>query len=197
MSRSLKNEVDRIFQYGVDTDNRVIWLNDLGEDEEEHHRTEKFIKALHILDSVGPNGDKPINVVMNHSGGSVYEGMAIYDAITNAKNHITVKVFGHAASMGAIILQAADDRLLSENAILMIHHGQAGYFDHSKIVDSWHTFEKKYNKKLDDILFTKIKEKKPRFTRAQLDKLLNFDKIFTPEEAVIMGLADGVIRSED
>ena len=95
---------------------------------------ERAIKALHILDSTAPTGDKPITVIMNNPGGDEYHGMAIYDAIKSCKNHVTIVVFGMAMSMGSIILQAADKRVMSANSRVMIHYGTWGINDHPKKV---------------------------------------------------------------
>ncbi len=191
MSRN-RDYIDKIYQYGIDIGNRVLWLTDLSEGESEHDRTAKFLKDLHVLDSIAPAGDKPITIVMNHSGGEIYEGMAIYDAIQQAKNHVTILVRGMAASMGAIILQAADHRIVSKHSVLMIHHGDTGYEGHKKSVDSWYKFEKTYAARLDDILYDSIKAKKPRFKRTQLDDIQNFDEVFDSKRAVEWGLCDEV-----
>lgn len=169
-----------------------MWLSDLSEEDEEHERVDKFIKDLHVLDTIAPAGDKPITIIMNHSGGEIYAGMAIYDAIKQAKNHVTILVRGMACSMGAIILQAADHRVVAKHSVVMIHHGQSGYEGHKKEVTAWHTFDKAYCAKLDDILYEKIREKKKRFKREQLDKMQDFDSIYTAEKAVAWGLADEV-----
>lgn len=191
MSRN-KDFIDKIYQYDVDVHSRIIWLNDLSDHDEEHERTKKFIKDLHVLDAMAPAGDKPITVIMNHSGGDIYQGMAIYDAIKQSKNHVTILVRGMACSMGAIILQAADHRVLSKHSVVMIHHGQTGYEGHKKDVSAWFEFEKEYSEDLDKILLDSIKTKKPKFTKSQLDKLQDFDRLFSATKAVEFGLADEV-----
>lgn len=196
MSKST-DYIDKIYQYGLDIGSRTLWLNDLGEDEEEHNRLQKFLMDLHVLDSMAPSGDKPITIIMNHSGGEVYEGMAIYDAIQAANNHITIIVRGRACSMGAIILQAADHRVLSPHSVVMIHHGGAEYAGHKKDVKAWFEFDKKYANKLDSIILERIREKKKRFTQKDLDKIQDFDSIYDATRAVAFGLADEVEREGD
>lgn len=66
-------------------------------------------------------------IVMNSPGGSVIDGMALYDAITEhsirggGTHRITIKVRGFAASMGGILLQAADQRVCGPEAYVLIH----------------------------------------------------------------------------
>jgi len=173
-----------------------MWLNPLSENESESDRLHKFLKDLHALDSSAPAGDKPITIIMNHDGGEIYAGMAIYDAIMQAANHITIIVRGSASSMGAVILQAADHRIVSEHSIVMIHKGQVGYSGHEADVESWRNFERKYLAKIDNILVQRIKHKKPRFNKKALDKLQLFDRPYTAEDAVKEGLADEVLANE-
>lgn len=179
--------------HDLDETSRTIVLSDLAEGETEAQRVSKFIKSLMILDNQAPLGDKDIYVVLNHEGGSVYDGMAIYDAIQSTRNPVIVTVYGKAMSMGAIILQAASVRRLMPHSVVMIHHGHTGLEDHKRVVESWIEFGKKYDPKLDEILYNRIKEKHPKFTRKELDKLLNFDTLLTAEEAVELGLADVVV----
>lgn len=69
---------------------------------------------------------------MNSPGGSVIHGMHLFDQIAayslrgGGTHHITIAVRGYAASMGGILLQAADKRLIGREAYLMIHEISAG-----------------------------------------------------------------------
>lgn len=67
---------------------------------------------------------KPITVVFNSPGGSVLDGLALYDylrELSNAGHEITTVALGMAASMGGILLQAGDHRVIGRNAWLLIH----------------------------------------------------------------------------
>ena len=48
--------------------------------------------------------------------------MAIYDAIQACKSYVTIG-YGQAESMSGIILQAADNRLMSPHSHFMAHFG--------------------------------------------------------------------------
>lgn len=65
----------------------------------------------------------PIEIILNSPGGNVVDGYAIYDLISSLKNHVTIRVLGEASSMGSIILQAGDRRVIAPNAVLMLHEG--------------------------------------------------------------------------
>lgn len=67
-------------------------------------------------------------------GGSVFEGLPIYDCITTSGLNVTVEIEGLAASMGSVLSQAASPgkRGMRENATMMIHRvkgAQFGTFD--------------------------------------------------------------------
>ena len=96
-------------------------------------------------------------------------------------------------SMGSIILQAGDLRIMSPNARIMIHYGTWGHHDHPKIVRSWAKEGERFDKWMVNLYLEKIREKRPRYTRKQVDKLCDFDTILTAEEAIALGLADRIL----
>lgn len=87
--------------------------------------TQTVTKALYELDSMSrrkPGG--PITVVFNSPGGVVTDGFTLYDFLRElSKNghHITTKCMGAAASMGAILMQAGDTRVMTPNSFMMVH----------------------------------------------------------------------------
>lgn len=198
MSRIIRDDIDRFFQYNIDVSSRTIYMgssDDYSGEESgtDYKMAENVIKALHILDSNAENGDKPITIIMNNPGGDEYNGLAIYDAIKCCKNHITIKVYGQAMSMGGIILQAADERIMSPNSRFMIHYGTFSMEGNAKDVYSWIEDNKKIDTLMEDIFLEKIKQKKPNFTRHQLKKWLKSDHIMDAEKALEYGLIDGII----
>ena len=131
---------------------------------------------------------------MNNTGGDVYHGLAIFDAIKTCKNHVNIIVYGHAMSMGSIILQAADERIMTPNSRMMIHYGEDGVWAHPKIVLQWAKEGKKINEWMLDLYLEKIREKHPKFTRKKVDDICDFDTFFNAQEAVDMGLADRILE---
>lgn len=200
MSTILRDDVDKFFDYGINIPTRTIYIGSTtylsGDDESgvDHEMTERAIKGIHLLDSHAKSGDKPFTIIMNNPGGNWYHGIAIYDAIKTSKNHITMKVYGHAMSMGAVILQAADERLIAPNARLMIHYGTMGYDSHSKIYQKWAEEAKSIDIIHEDILLESMREKHPKFSRESLKEMMNFDTFFSASEAVKIGLADKVLE---
>ena len=124
--------------------------------------------------------------------------MAIFDSIKECNSKVTTHAVGPTASMASIILQAGDHRKISANATLMIHVGSDEYVeDHVKNIDRWIKENKRIGKLADDILYSKIKKKKPRFARKTFEDLLLFDTIYTAKQAMEMGLVDEIVEHKE
>lgn len=196
MARINRDDVDKLYDYDIYIPSRTIYMGSTesdienGESGVEAVMAERVIKALHLLDQK----DEPITIIMNNPGGDWYHGMAIYDAVKACQSHITIKVYGMAMSMGGVILQAADKRIMSPNSRFMMHYGTMGIdTTHSKIFDKWSEENKRINKEMEQIFLDKIREQKPNFTLEELKKLLDYDTILTSQETIDMGLADELL----
>jgi ATP-dependent Clp protease, protease subunit len=90
---------------------------------------QRFSQSL-LLMAIPRRGDasSPITVYINSGGGSVGSGIAIMEMIykTRAEYGVTINtvVTGFAYSMGAIVFQAGDRRLLGSYSTLMLHSPQ-------------------------------------------------------------------------
>jgi len=62
-----------------------------------------------------------LRVRINSSGGSVFEGMAIYNLFKSHEARVVVVIDGVAASMASIVAMAGDEIEMGEGAYLMIH----------------------------------------------------------------------------
>lgn len=73
-----------------------------------------------IVDTSGP-----IVMRINSGGGLVMEGLAIFNALSDAKaagRTITVHIDGVAASMASILAMAGDEIIMADNGLMMIHN---------------------------------------------------------------------------
>ena len=193
--RILKEAIDRFYDYDILTSTRTLFMGSMGTEGEDSGTdfamAEAMIKGLHILDTTGTS---PITIIMNNLGGDEYHGLAIYDAIRACKCEVHIKVFGHAMSMGSIILQAADKRFMSPNSRCMIHYGTWDVpADHPKITRKWAEEGQKFDTWMINMYLQNIREKHPEFNYADVDKLCDFDTILTAQETVDLGLADEVL----
>lgn len=172
-------DLDKWFDLNVDPDMRTLYMGsagysqDDGETGVDHFMAEYLIKGMHSLES---KNKKPITIIMNNPGGDWYHGMAIYDAIKSSPCECTIKVYGHAMSMGSIILQAADRRIMMPNARFMIHYGYDGKSGHAKIVYKWADEGKRINWEMENIYLEKMLEYEKRSGKKlelALEKIIN------------------------
>lgn len=79
------------------------------------------VTAKNFVEDLGKVTAKNIDVRLNSGGGSVFEGLAIYEALRRHPANVTTYVDGIAASIASVIAMAGDRRVVSRNGSLMIH----------------------------------------------------------------------------
>ena len=104
------------------------------------------IADIYIFDEIGTYGitaqefitdikdlkDTPINLRINSLGGDVFDGMAMYNVIKRREAKTTVYIEGIAASIATIIALGADEVVMAENSLFMIHNAWGGTMGESK-----------------------------------------------------------------
>ncbi len=65
--------------------------------------------------------DAPIDLRLNSPGGSVFDAVAIHNALSRHAGMVTIWIDGIAASAASYIAMAGDEIVMPENAFLMIH----------------------------------------------------------------------------
>jgi len=65
---------------------------------------------------------RQINVFINSYGGSVFEGVAIYNQLKRHPAHKTVYIDGFACSIASVIAMAGDTVVMPKNALMMLHN---------------------------------------------------------------------------
>ena len=101
---------------------RIVFLG------EEVNATKASLVVAQLLYLEAQDPDKDIQFYINSPGGSVTDGMAIYDTMQYIKCDVSTICIGMAASMGAFLLSsgAKGKRLALPNAEIMIHQPSAG-----------------------------------------------------------------------
>ena len=101
---------------------RIVFLG------EEVNATTASLVVAQLLYLEAQDPDKDIQYYINSPGGSVTDGMAIYDTMQYIKCDVSTICIGMAASMGAFLLSsgAKGKRLALPNAEIMIHQPSAG-----------------------------------------------------------------------
>ena len=161
-------------------------------DEVTAHSAGQLIKNLHILEC---EKIAPITILLNTCGGEYESGMIIYDIIKSLKSHITIIGMGKVYSMGSIILQAGDNRILTENTSILCHDGYEGFSGDVKSFERWADVAKLTRNKMYQIYYNKMKEKNPLLLLKDIEEMCSHDSIFSASESIEIGLADEVIQN--
>jgi len=199
MPRFNKEEIDRYFDYGIFVKERILSLESLSSDDDEgesgtdYEMFSNFIKGLTFLSRLS---EDPITVQMNNRGGDWFHGMAIYDAIRACRCHITIIAYAYCCSMGSVIFQAGDHRIITPDCVLMVHDGTEDLSGPTRSVENWAVYSKVLRQRMYEIYLARIKAKKPKskWTLKKIEDLCTHDRIFTAQKAVDIGLADQVLE---
>lgn len=113
-----RDAVDQFHSTGLLLKERELVLT--GEIDES--KLDSFLKNLRLLE-VKP---APVTIYLHTFGGDVCSAFAMYDYIRTCKSFITIVGSGYLMSAGTLIIQAADDRVCTENTSLLVHDGYTG-----------------------------------------------------------------------
>jgi ATP-dependent Clp protease protease subunit len=98
---------------------------------------------------------KPITLTIQSEGGSVLDGWALYDTLRtlSAQGHlVTTRVRGYAASMGAVVFQAGDVRVMGRESHLMLHEVSAGAFGKLHEIKDQAKFIERLNQRIFNVI---------------------------------------------
>ncbi len=153
------------------------------------HTANLVVAQLLFLQNEDPKKD--IMLYINSPGGSVYDGMAIYDTIHHIKNDVSTVGIGLQASMGAFLLSSGTKgkRFLLPHAKVMIHQPSSG--TRGKVSDM--EIDLKESLKTRHLL-NEILAKNTGQKVSKIEKDVDRDYWMTAEEAVAYGLVDKVIN---
>jgi len=149
------------------------------------------VAQLLLLDAQAP--DQPIQIYINCPGGSVYDGLAIYDTMQFIRAPVYTICVGIAMSMGSVILMAGEKghRTALPNSRLMIHAGSAGTGRVSLPDLEVQAAEFSYVRDSMEELYVKHTGK----TKEQVRKDMERDNFMSSAEAVDYGLIDEVVEA--
>jgi len=92
----------------------------------EPQNVSRCIQTLDMWSRRNPGED--MEIIFSTYGGNVIAGLALYDFIGELRGRghkVTTKALSVAASMGAILLQAGDERVATKHTMIMLHEGSA------------------------------------------------------------------------
>lgn len=165
---------------------RIIMLSD----QVDSNSASVIIAQLLYLEGQDP--DKDIHFYINSPGGSVTDGMAIYDTMNYIKCDVSTICVGLAASMGAFLLAAGakGKRYALPHSEIMIHQplGQAQGQASDILIRSNHIIRTRST-------LNKILAEKTGKPIEEIEKDTDRDNFMTADEALEYGLIDQIITN--
>jgi ATP-dependent Clp protease, protease subunit len=167
---------------------RIIFLGQPIDDE----IANLVVAQLIHLESEDP--DKDISLYINSPGGSVYAGLAIYDAMRFIKPDVATVCYGVAMSMGSLLLTggAKGKRMGLKNSRILIHQPSGGFEGQATDIEIHAREALNMRAKINEI-YSRHTEKSVE----QVNEDMERDRFFTADQAVEYGLIDGIIESRD
>lgn len=163
---------------------RIIFL---GEEVNEHTANIVVAQMLHLAYE---DPEKDIAFYINSPGGSIYDGLAIFDTMNFIKPDVATYGIGLQASMGAFLLSsgAKGKRFLLPNSRVMIHQPRSG--THGVVTDQEISLRESVRLKA---LMAEITAKNTGQKLAKVKADMERDYWMDSKEAVAYGVADKVI----
>ena len=149
-----------------------------------------IVAQLLFLESENP--DKEISFYINSPGGSVSDGLAIYDTMEFIKPSVSTLCIGQAASMGALLLAAGakGKRFCLPNSRVMIHQPMGGFQGQASDVEI-HAREILNRKAKLNEIFAKHTGQDMKTIERDTDR----DNFLSAEQALGYGIVDKVLVS--
>ena len=165
---------------------------------------------LLMLAHQDPN--KPIDLYINSPGGSVTEGLAIFDTMRYISCPVNTIGMGMCASMGSFLLSAGvltGKAYVLPNTTVMVHQVLSGYQGQSTDIDIHGDFTASLKAKLNAYYVKFIAKAKnidlnnPE-NKTKIDEIVDFvdkewerDWFLSAKEAVEFGLVNGIVHTKD
>ena len=135
-------------------------------------------------------------------GGDVLEGLALAAMIANYNGNTIAKGFGIVASIATVVMLAADKKYMSKSGFFMIHNSWTYTAGSAQEISKDITILEKIDAQLLSVYVSQI-EKSGKLvdgdkskTEKKLKKMMDAETWLTAEEAMELGLIDGIIEQD-
>lgn len=182
------NSIDPIqYQYFKNLENRKIIIND----EINSDIIEMAILPLIEMDTDGSG--KPIEIILNTPGGSVYDGFQLIHTIENLRTPTTIIVTAMAASMGSLIAISGKNNpnvktVCSPYSVFLIHSGSDCMAGTTTMIKDIFHFSEKFEQIIEDYILSHSKISVDLYNQKS-----RYEWWFTATEALEMGVVDEII----
>ena len=159
---------------------------------------ERFSKSVLLMAIERRNRrDLPLTVYINSGGGSVGAGLAMIEIMARVRRQyglvIHTVVTGYAYSMGAILLQAGDHRVMGEFSTLMLHGTQWMLIgEDEKVFKDYLKLATHYQEVIGGLFAQRTGLHDAEWWRDYIYS--GRDKFLSPQECLDLNLIDEVVR---
>lgn len=159
---------------------------------------ERFSKSVLLMAIERRNRrDLPLTLYINSGGGAVGAGLAMIEMMARVRRQyglvIHTCVTGYAYSMGAILMQAGDRRIMGEFSTLMLHGTQWMLMgEDEKVFKDYYKLATHYQDVIGDLFAQRTGHHDSEWWRDFIYS--GRDKFLTPPECLEMNLIDEVVR---
>jgi ATP-dependent Clp protease protease subunit len=151
-----------------------------------------IVAQLVHLESDDP--DKDISLYINSPGGSIYAGLAIYDAMQFIQPEVQTICYGIAMSMGSLLLAAGSPgkRMALPSSRILIHQPSGGFEGQSTDIEI-HAREVLALRSRIDELYARHSGQSVERVHADMER----DRFFDAGDALAYGLVDRVLEQRE
>ena len=132
-----------------------------------------------------------ITIRVNSPGGDVHTALSMYNQIKNYKGKVTVMVDALAASAASYFPMAADEIVMAENALMMVHAPLTLAYGNSTVMKDTAELLDKHAEAMSQAY-----ENKTGKTSEEIKAIFDAEVWYTATEAVENGFADRIESSE-
>ena len=180
-------------EYQPESDTLELRLYDTIDGDGWFTESETSAKAIAKKLAEMPNA-KEIKIFINSLGGSVMEGLGIYNQLKRHAAHKTVYIDGFACSIASVIAMAGDTVIMPKNAVMMIHNAWVVAAGNAtqlrKTADDLDVINAASVQAYLDKAGDKLKPEK-------LTEMLDAETYLTADQCIELGLADKYDDSEE
>jgi ATP-dependent Clp endopeptidase proteolytic subunit ClpP len=162
------------------------------------------VAEVYIFDEIGAYGitaqdfisemkeykNTPVNLRINCIGGDVFDGMAMYNIIKKREAKTTAYIEGIAASMGSVIALAADEVIMAENSLFMIHNAWGGAMGEAQDMRKTASVLEKISGEIANIY-----KRKTRLSLDRIQDMMDEETWLNAAEAYDLGFIDSISDS--
>lgn len=145
------------------------------------------LDAVSVVDAIREVATPTLTVRVHSDGGSVLEGIAIYNAFREYKGKLTFYVDSFAASMASYIIMAGSVEMY-DNAYLLIHNPWAYVSGDKEEIRNAAMNLEKFTETMIDAYASKTK-----LSREKIAELMSAETLLTAKEAKTLGFCDTII----